>query len=197
METPGDGWKQRLARVGAGVGLTNRAGAARPAPAAAARPDPASAAFAPAGPVLSPADHQQFIEQGLCIIRGAVPLDVCAAAVEVLEAPERDRPKRDDGMWRQPGAADEGPEARLAQTLTAPILAAVAELFGESNEVEYDPRDSAKLPSIARRSGDFVKGGDFARPRKEQAGDPPVQNHIAHIDDNFPSVMPSGWAVGS
>ena len=25
----------------------------------------------------------------------------------------------------------------------------------------------------------------------------PEQRHIAHIDDNFPSVMPSGWAVGS
>ena len=36
-------------------------------------------------PVLSEAQHQQFVTDGLCVLRGAVPPEVCAAAVRELE----------------------------------------------------------------------------------------------------------------
>jgi hypothetical protein len=134
-------------------------------------------------PVLSEAQHQQFVTDGLCVLRGAVPPEVCAAAVRELEA--------SPATERTDGGADE----KLAATLTPQILAAVAELFGGSNAFEYDPRDPANLARIARRSGDFTRGGDFARPRQEGRGGP--QTHVAHIDDNVPTAMPSGWAVGT
>ena len=162
------------------------------------RPDD-DAASAVVGPVLSPEDHEMFVREGLCVLRGAIPQDVCAAAVELLEAPgDGEEAVREDGTWRQPTAEDGGADKLLAATLTAPILAAIAELFGDSNAFEFDPCNPANLPAIARRSGDFTRYDDFARPQQQYDGDtPPEQEHIAHIDDNHPSVMPSGWAVGS
>ena len=158
-----------------------------------------AAASAVVGPVLSPEDHEMFVREGLCVLRGAIPQDVCAAAVELLEAPgDGEEAVREDGTWRQPTAEDGGADKLLAATLTAPILAAIAELFGDSNAFEFDPCNPANLPAIARRSGDFTRYDDFARPQQQYDGDtPPEQEHIAHIDDNHPSVMPSGWAVGS
>jgi hypothetical protein len=110
--------------------------------------------------VLSREDHETFVAQGYVILKGAVPRDVCEAAVALLEAPEEER--SGDGGRRQPSAEDGGADDRLAATLTAPILEAVAELFGPSNAFEYDPRDEANLAAIARRSGDFTRGGDFS-----------------------------------
>ena len=122
-----------------------------------------------AAPILTPEDHAHFLEQGYVVLKRAVPPDVVAAAVAFLEGGDHQG---------TPGAADyraaRGQSVEACMTDT--IQDALAELFGPAN------------PHARARHGD-----DMPRPFRPQ-GEWPAPR--AHVDDDYPTFMPAGWAVG-
>lgn len=120
-------------------------------------------------PVLTPEDHRHFLEQGYVVLKRAVPPDVIAAAVASLE----------EGDYQgTPGAAGyRAVRSRNAEAcMTDTIQDAIGELFGP----EY--------PYARARHGD-----DMPRPFQPQREWPTPH---AHVDDDYPTFLPAGWAVG-
>jgi len=120
-------------------------------------------------PVLTPEDHRHFLEHGYVVVKNAVPPETLLAALAALEA----------GAYSgSVGGADyravQGEAVSACITDTA--HEAIAELFG------------------AGRPFDRVRhGDDMPRPYKPGADWPAPR---AHIDDDYPTLMPNGWAVG-
>jgi hypothetical protein len=121
-------------------------------------------------PVLTPQEHQQFLEHGFLVVKRAVPPERIATAIRTLE---------EGGCNGDPGPASGRPapppaaEACLNET-TRRVL---AELFG---------------PGHAPRCG---RGGMVSMPRPYQPG---AEQHpwALHVDSDYPTPLPNGWALG-
>jgi len=120
-------------------------------------------------PVLTAQDHTHFLEHGFVVIKGVVSPETIAAAVETLEAGTYSG-KVGDANYRPVRA-----EA-VAECITDRVHNAIGELFGE----EY-PFDRIR------------DGVDMPRPLRQGAAWPIP---VAHIDDDYPTIMPNGWALG-
>ncbi|MBV9850432.1 MAG: phytanoyl-CoA dioxygenase family protein [Armatimonadetes bacterium] len=122
-----------------------------------------------AAPVLTAQDHEHFLEHGYVVVKRAVPPETIAAAVEALEA---------GAYTGRVGDADYRPvrAEAVAECVTDTVHAAIAEIFGEA------------YPFDRSRHGD-----DMPRPYRPEADWPPPR---AHIDDDYPTLMPNGWALG-
>jgi hypothetical protein len=119
-------------------------------------------------PVLSPRDHEFFIEHGYLILKNAVPAEIVARAVATLE----------QGAFQgEPGAANYRAvrDADVDACVTDTILDAVGEIFGPDNPFERRRRAS-----------------DMPRPYEP---DKPWWHQTVHVDDDFPTLMPGTWAV--
>ncbi|MBI2191116.1 MAG: hypothetical protein HYU36_03890 [Planctomycetes bacterium] len=121
-------------------------------------------------PILSPLDHEHFLNHGYVVVKNAVPPDVIARGVAALEAG-----RFQGGV----GQADYKPvrgEAVDACT-TDVVHEAIAELFG------------SEFPFQRHRGG-----WDMPRPHQAHAE---WKVPAAHVDDSYPTIMPNGWAVGT
>jgi len=118
--------------------------------------------------VLSPQDHDSFVRHGFLILKNAVPPDTVAAALETLEG----------GTFQgNPGAADYQPlhAATVDDCVTPTIRGAIAELFGP--DYPFAP----------------ARPSDMPRPYEPDAR---WKTQDVHADDDYPSLMPAGWALG-
>ncbi len=122
----------------------------------------------PTQTVLLPEDHDSFVRHGFLILKNAVPPETVAAALETLES----------GTFQgNPGAADYQPvrAATVDDCVTPTIRGAVAELFGPA--YPFTP----------------ARPGDMPRPYEPDAR---WKTQDVHADDDYPSLMPAGWALG-
>jgi len=109
----------------------------------------------PAGAILSPADHESFIERGYALIRGVVPPALVDAAVKALDAPP------------PPGAPKKRfdiPE--VAACLTPEVLRAVEELagLGRPCQTQRRFRDMARVHEPQTQPSVPVSHTDNAHP---------------------------------
>ena len=122
-------------------------------------------------PVLTPEDHEHFIEHGYVVVKNAVPRETYEAAVTALEA------GKDEGRPGTPAYKPAATGDLIKACQTDRMFEAIQELFGP----EY--------PFTPSRGG-----SDMPRPyQPEEEWNTPQ----AHVDDSYPMMMPNGWAVGS
>ena len=119
--------------------------------------------------MLTPQDHQHFLEHGYVVVKNVLPPETIAAALAVLEA---------GAHSGQVGGADyQGVRGDAVNAcITDTIHEAIADLFGPD------------YPFVRARQAD-----DMPRVYQPDSGWPPPR---AHIDDDYPTLMPNGWAVG-
>ncbi|MCX5661611.1 MAG: phytanoyl-CoA dioxygenase family protein [Planctomycetota bacterium] len=133
------------------------------------QPTAASAPTAPA-PVLSPDDHRHFIERGYVVVKRAVDPDAIAAAVAALES------QKHEGTV---GAADYKP---VRTDALGPLS---SERFSRALE---------ELMGVPHRLHPGGAGTDMPRPHQPTL---PLAVPGPHIDDDYPTTLPNGWAIGS
>lgn len=119
-------------------------------------------------PVLSAADHEHFIRHGFVIVKNVVPPEVLSAAVAAL----------DERGGQPAGAEGMDPITDLVSAcITEKMHDAIADIFGQS------------YPHDRHRAG-------YNMPRAHQP-DAEWPTPTAHVDDNYPTLMPNSWAVGT
>ena len=119
--------------------------------------------------VLTDADHDFFLRHGYVIVKNAVAPDVIAAAVAALDASD---------FEGKVGAADYKPvrDAAVDACLSDTVFNAIGELFGP----DY-PYERVRHAS------------DMPRPYEQGAA---WTHQTVHVDDDYPTLMPAGWALG-
>lgn len=119
--------------------------------------------------VLTAADHDFFLRHGYLIVKNAVAPDVIAAAVAALDASD---------FAGTVGAADYKPvrDAAVDACMSDTALDAIGELFGSDYPYERTRHAS-----------------DMPRPYEEGAA---WTHQTVHVDDDYPTLMPGGWALG-
>ena len=123
-------------------------------------------------PILTAADHEHFLEHGIVIIKNVADTAALRDALAGFEG------KSYTGTV---GAADYKPvqPEGLPRCYGPRFAAALSELFGEPHAIS---------PKFA--------GGDMPRPHEpEKAATWKLE--YAHTDDDYPTPMPAGWALGS
>lgn len=120
--------------------------------------------------VLTPEDHENFLRHGYLVLQQAVDPETCSRAVDVLES---------QSYVGVPGDASYQPveHPAVANCISDRLVTAIGELFGSS------------YPFPDRRAG-----SDMPRARQREE---PWTTQTLHIDDNYPTVMPNGWALGT
>ncbi|MCE9592028.1 MAG: phytanoyl-CoA dioxygenase family protein [Planctomycetes bacterium] len=121
-------------------------------------------------PVLSAADHEHFLQHGYVIVKNVVPPEIMAAAVAALEEQKR-RQGVGDG-YTTTATPDEANAC-----ITDKMHDAIAALFGDAY-----PHDRGRGGNDMMRA--HQPGADWPTP-------------VAHVDDDYPTLMPNAWAVGS
>ena len=120
-------------------------------------------------PVLTPEDHEHFVEYGYVIIRKAVPPELIDEAVAILE--------KDDTFAIGADKQRQKNEV-LEACVTDTILDAIQELHGDC-EINRN-RSSSDIP----------------REYTPEAGDSSGLVAIGlHVDDDYPTIMPDAWSV--
>jgi hypothetical protein len=120
-------------------------------------------------PVLTPEDHEFFLKNGYLVLKRAVAPEVLAAAVDELNRRELRDPETLADFTRSDSEA-------VDACVSDRILDAIGELFGPGYTFDRH-RHSSPMPRVHQPEATWEE------PR-------------AHIDDNFPTIMPGSWAVG-
>lgn len=120
--------------------------------------------------VLTTADHEHFIRNGFVIVKNVVKPDVLASAVASLDEWEQKQGKG-DGFTGAPIPS------QATACITEKMHDAIADLFGETY-----PHDRGRYANNMPRS--YQPEAEWSVP-------------IAHIDDDYPTLMPNAWAVGT
>lgn len=121
-------------------------------------------------PILTDADHETFIRDGVLILRGLVPKDICAVAASKLD--EIARP----GITQ--GDINEFPEIRAC--VTDECRQVLDELLGD----ELKPEQHGLPWNIVRQPQQELKPDLKA---------PDIQG--MHMDDDYPTILPTGWCI--
>ncbi len=119
--------------------------------------------------ILTDADHEFFLRHGYVIVKNALEADVIESAVAALDAA---------GFEGKVGAADYKPvrDAAVDACLSDRVLNAIGELFGPDHPYERVRHAS-----------------DMPRPYEQGAA---WTHQTVHVDDDCPTLMPAGWALG-
>ena len=120
-------------------------------------------------PVLTPEDIDCFVMQGYVVVKNAVPPEQIAAAVAFLEGGDY---AGDVGAanFRAPSGSD------VEACLNATVFGALRELFGPEYPFEEN-RGASDMPRV------YQQGREW-------------KSQPAHVDDDYPTLMPANWAIG-
>ncbi len=119
--------------------------------------------------MLTPEDHDFFLRNGYLILKRVVPPELIAPAVAFLEGAAYEG---------EVSGSDDCPLSHedLKACLTKDVFRAVGEIFGEEYPFPHDQNAS-----------------DMPRPHTP---DLPWESQRVHVDDDYPTLMPAGWALG-
>jgi hypothetical protein len=121
-------------------------------------------------PILTPADHEAFIRDGIVILRGLVPKDLCDAAASRLDEIAKPREVQ--------GNISDHPE--IPACVTDECRQVLDELLGD----DLKPEQHNAPFSIVRQPEEELKPDVKA---------PQIQG--MHMDDDYPTILPVGWCI--
>lgn len=121
-------------------------------------------------PILTEADHEAFIRDGIVILRGLVPKDICDAAAAKLDEVTRPHEAQAD--------INEFPEIQAC--ITDACKQALDEILGD----DFKPEQHSPPWNIVRQPPEKLKPDTEA---------PDIQG--MHMDDDYPTILPTGWCI--
>jgi hypothetical protein len=121
-------------------------------------------------PILTEADHEAFIRDGVLILRGLVPKGLCDAAAARLD--EIARPNECQGN------ISDHPE--IPACITDKCRQVLDEIMGD----ELKPEEYSPPFTIVRKPSEELKP-DIKAPDTQGM----------HMDDDYPTILPTGWCI--